>query len=196
MQTNHSHESRAPMATTTVTLVDIPTATSTALSQPPIVYFYEAGYRFLTNVLLGFVGASAYVWPVLKAIVSPFVSLFSALSSPILYLLSPLFLLVNIILSIFVYAPYNFLTNTMHALYPVYAFVFITVVLASVVGMSARLGTYVANMLFLYPAIAPPVVQEAEVKVERDTKPMPAITRVPRRVHIKIEDIPPTPLRA
>ena len=189
------------MATTTITLLqDLPTsvpvvtATAAADSQPPIVYFYESAIRFLALAASTLVVVSGYVWTFLRAIISPVVALVDALSSPIRYLLSPAFVLINILLEIFVYIPYNFFSDLGHAFYPIYTFVFIAVAFAGAIGFSARIGTYLAKMILLHtppptPQQQPPPPVVEEKQSERSKQKMPAR----RVVQIKEEPRPPRP---
>ena len=72
---------------------------TTAASQPPIVYFYEATVRLLSIAATSLVFAWGYVSAFLKVVLTPVISLLDALSSPIRYLIAPLFLLINLLLS-------------------------------------------------------------------------------------------------
>ena len=185
------------MATTTVTLLqDLPTGapivTATADSQPPIIYFYEASLRFLTVALSTLAFVSGYAWNVLQVVLSPILNLINALASPIRYVLSPAFVLINLLLEIFVYIPYNFFSDLGHALYPIYTFLFIAITFAGAIGFSARIGTYLAKMIFLHTPPPPPQEQKqepqfgalgvAEKMTERSKQKLPA-----RRVQIKTE---------
>lgn len=189
------------MATTTVTLLqDLPTGTpvvtAAADSQPPIIYFYEAATRLLAVAASTLVIVSGYVWGFLRAVISPIVNLVNTLASPIRYLLSPAFVLINLLLEVFIYIPYNFFSDLGHALYPIYTFVFIAVVFAGAIGFSARIGTYLAKMILSHaqPPTPPPQQQQqqqqgilgnGEKMSERSKQKLPA-----RRVQIKAEPKP------
>ncbi|KAJ3556620.1 hypothetical protein NM688_g1933 [Phlebia brevispora] len=140
------------MSTSTVTVLHVASAspTDTQAAQPPIIYFFQLTSRLSIAAATFALKTSRTLWSFLAYAFGPLSSLFAALSSPVLYLLSPAFLLVNILVNVFVYQPYNILVQLMHAFYPIYAFIVIVVILATAIGFSARLGTYLTRFIFFH----------------------------------------------
>ena len=100
----------------------------------------------------------------------------------------------NLLTTILVYQPYNILVQSMHALYPVYAFLFIAIAIASAIGFSARLGTYATRLIFFHAtqtednktdgertAVQDP--DKARKKVQIKEEDRPHVTRVSKRRH-------------
>lgn len=172
---------------TTATLLDMasPTA-STAASQPPIFYFLEVASRFLTICVSALSHVSILIAWLTNTVFKPIGFIFVALSSPILYLLSPAFLFINLVMNIFIYTPYNALVLLMHALYPLYSFLFVAVAFATVIAFSARIGAYLAKLLLLYPQQVQKLPATTEVSMK--TAPQSGGGNIPKRqVRIKEE---------
>ena len=187
------------MSASTVLVVQAETSGATQIpasvaEQPPIVYFLQLASKFSVIAANFLLQGLRITWSLISYILNPIGSLVAAFSTPILYILSPLFLLMNLLTTILVYPPYNILVQSMHALYPVYAFLFIAIAIASAIGFSARLGTYATRLIFFHatqtednkPDGERTAVQDpdkARKKVQIKEEDRPHVTRVSKRRH-------------
>ncbi|KII90257.1 hypothetical protein PLICRDRAFT_40462 [Plicaturopsis crispa FD-325 SS-3] len=71
----------------------------------------------------------------------------------LLYLLSPVFVLTHILYSTFIETPYNAIVGLAVALYPVYVFVGIAIVLGALVGVSGKIVIAGVSALILGPSV-------------------------------------------
>ena len=162
-----------------------------AASSPPIVEIA----RFLSGALTASLGVLSRT---AVAIIFSLSAPISLLLTPAFYLLSPVFVLVQVLLDVFVFTPYAIVAAVARNVYPIYVLVGVATICALGLGFTARIvSTFILRALFA-PRPKPKVVVQ-ELKPERDAPPPPEPTekralrtsaprtRVRKRVSIKEE---------
>ncbi|KIP10457.1 hypothetical protein PHLGIDRAFT_230380 [Phlebiopsis gigantea 11061_1 CR5-6] len=165
----------------TLTMAEVPLMPT----PPPIVHFTLLALGFFSKVFSALSFLSSQAWAVTTTTIVPLRLLLSVLSTPLIYVLSPVIVLANILAQIFLVGPYNLATAFLKAIHPIYVFVGIACIVAAAVGLCARGAVYVLHAFFISEPTEPEVVPEDKttpvVKAE-ETRP-----RTRKKVSIKEE---------
>ncbi|PIL29814.1 hypothetical protein GSI_08020 [Ganoderma sinense ZZ0214-1] len=166
---------------------------ATAARSPPIVELAH----FLVRALSLSYGVLS--WTIVTLIFSLLAPL-SLVFTPISYLLSPVFILVQALLDVFVFTPYAIVAAVARNLYPVYVFLATAVICALLLGFAARtMSSVIVRVLFTPRPKAKLPVPELEPEREAPPPPEPkekeksslrtgtSKTRTRKRVSIKDE---------
>ncbi len=140
------------MASTPSVVMASPTSVA---SQPPIIQFFQLGGRLIAAAATTVTLIATSAWSVARILLSPIGFILTALSSPILYILSPFLTLLHLLVDVLFYTPYILFSRAAHALYPVYAFVCITVIVAAGIGFCARYASSITNLILAGPSVGP-----------------------------------------
>ncbi len=117
----------------------VPDAAAGGSPTPPIVEIFQFLYKF-AGAGLGFLWtATAYLYSALRTASLPVTAIVSALYAPLSYILAPFVLSVTILVNAFVITPYEFLKALLHDVYPLYAFVVVSLIYAGGIGLCARI---------------------------------------------------------
>ncbi|OSC99884.1 hypothetical protein PYCCODRAFT_1460490 [Trametes coccinea BRFM310] len=110
------------------------------------------------------------------------------LYTPLLYLLGPVIAFAQVLLDIFVFAPYAIVAFVARNVYPIYVFVGAALICAALVGYLARMISVGLTYAIFAPRSPPPAFKHQETAREmpylRDATPK---TRMRKRVSIKEE---------
>ena len=158
-------------------------------ASPPIVDFAR---------LVGHFVAASYgiVSRTTVAVALPLLAPISLLYGPIAYLLAPVIVLSQVLLDVFLSAPYAIITSVARNVYPLYVFVGSAVICALILGGVARVvSAAIQHALFAPSSAGLETESEPEPKVPVDAReksaPKPATpkTRLRKRVSIKEERV-------
>lgn len=152
---------------------------STLSNEPPIVQFAHTAGHVL-----------AISFSYLSRVSATFARLsFSPLSlvyNPIIYLLSPVIVLSQVLLQVFVFSPYNIILSIARNVYPIYVFVGVACICAAFFGYTARMVSIALTYVIFPPR--PPKASSQDPFPEKETSTSsPPKTRLRKRVSIKEE---------
>ena len=139
-----------------------------AARSPPIVELA----RFLTRALtLSYGVLSRTTVTLIFSLLAPL----SLIFTPISYLLSPVFILIQVLLDVFVFTPYSIIAAIARNFYPLYVFFGSAVISALVLGFAARtVASVIVRVLFAPRSKAKPSeVSVPEPQPEREAPPPP-----------------------
>lgn len=170
----------------TVTLVQTnvpPTLVDSSLTQatPPIVHVIRVAFGILSTLFSAISLLSMSTWTIIKTALAPLRYLFFGLSTPVLYILSPVIILASIIVEVFIIGPYSLAVGFLRTIYPIYVFVGAACIVAAVVGLCAR-----GAAQFLHASIFERDATRAEA-VAPALKAGVARPKTPKKVSIKEE---------
>lgn len=116
----------------------LPDAAAGGSPTPPIVEIFQFFYTFAGAGLTFLWTATVYLYSALRTASLPVTAIVSTLYAPLSYILAPFVLSVTILVNAFVITPYGFLKALLHDIYPLYAFVIVSLVYAGGIGLCAR----------------------------------------------------------
>ncbi|KAI0663778.1 hypothetical protein C8Q70DRAFT_378169 [Cubamyces menziesii] len=160
--------------------VAIPAASATSTS-PPIVELARLTGHALS---LSFSYTAHGSVTLLRYILLPL----PLLSTPLLYLLAPVFVLSQVLLDVFIFTPFTIVSVLVRNIYPVYVFVGAACICAAFVGYLARAITVGLTYAIFAPRSAPPLEEpEPTISREKGTTKNAQKARSRKRVSIKEE---------
>ena len=154
---------------------------SVTSDSPPIVHVFRVTVSILSAALSTISVLSASVWLVLKTLLVPFGYLLSGLSTPLLYILSPVIVLARILVQVLITGPYSLVVGLLRAIYPIYVFVGAACIVAAGIGFCARGASHLLHASIFEAGaasedIAPPTTTAEGVQ-----------SKIPKKVSIKAE---------
>ncbi|KAI0090241.1 hypothetical protein BDY19DRAFT_760589 [Irpex rosettiformis] len=107
-------------------------------STPPIVEIFQILYRLAGLGLTSLWTATTYLYLALRTASFPVTTIVSTVYAPLSYILAPFVLSVTILANAFVVTPYGMLKSALHDIYPLYAFLVVSLIYAGGIGLCAR----------------------------------------------------------
>ncbi|KAI0703819.1 hypothetical protein BC835DRAFT_1317717 [Cytidiella melzeri] len=147
------------------------TGTQVAVSQtPPIVELFQFAYKLAGSTLAVVWTVATYLFKVLRTASLPFTALFSTLYGPISYVLAPFVLSITILVNALVIIPYTILQSILSAVYPLYAFLVVSLVFATGIALCARGVSHLGKNALAY-TVNDAVAAPSASKKSKQTRP-------------------------
>ncbi|KAI0671889.1 hypothetical protein C8Q78DRAFT_1031291 [Trametes maxima] len=149
---------------------------SVTSNPPPIVEFARVAGHVLT-LSLSYLSRGTVI--LTRSLTTPLAVLYN----PLLYLLAPAIVLLQILLEIFVFTPYAIMASLIRNVYPIYVFVGAACICSALLGSIARIVTSALAYALFAPRTPPtPKDEVQEKKASTSAIPKP---RLRKRVSIR-----------